>query len=86
MGIAKTATARVLNEFTKPIEVKARESSWIAKIKAIETRPAKITRSKASDSQIRAMRPRPTRMDGTNLRPARSLIASLKECKSLTGI
>ena len=27
MEIAKTATANVLNEFTKPIEVKARESS-----------------------------------------------------------
>jgi hypothetical protein len=52
----------------------------------METRPAKITRSKASDNQISAMSASPTMIDGSNLRPARLLIASFMECKSLTGM
>jgi hypothetical protein len=68
------------------MDVKARESSWIASIKAIETRPAKITLSKAREAQISAIKPSPTKIDGSNLRPARLLIASFMEYKSLTGM
>ena len=84
--IAKTATAKVLKEFTNPIDVNARDNSLIAKIRAIETSPAKITRSKTREAQISAISASPTMIDGSNLRPARLLIASFMECKSLTGM
>lgn len=82
--IVTTATAKVRNELTNPTEVSAAESSFVAKTKASATKNAKAVRSNARDSQISAIRLKPTAIEGKSLRPARALIASLKECRSLT--
>jgi hypothetical protein len=82
--MATAATARVLKELTNPTETRAADNSFVARTNASETRRAKAVRSKARDSQISEMRPRPTAIDGRSLRPARAFRASLNECRSLT--
>jgi len=82
--IVTTATASVRNELTNPTEVSAADSSFVANTRANESKNAKAVRSKARDSQISATRLSPTAIEGKSLRPARALIASLIECRSLT--
>ena len=82
--IVTTATANVRNEFTNPTEVSAADSSFVASTSAKESTNAKAVRSKARESQIKATRLSPTTIEGRSLRPARALIASFIEWRSLT--
>jgi hypothetical protein len=73
---AMEARTSPLNETVIPRAANARVISRAPKMIAVATTPAKITRSYESANQTKAIRDKPTAMDGSNFRPAFLLIAS----------